>query len=72
MFSDHSESLREAQGELLLSGVDPALMERFSRAGHVKAAGPVEVIEATPNLGESSHTAFHQAETWVIEHKADE
>lgn len=47
-------------------------MERFSRAGHVKAAGPVEVIEATPNLGESSHTAFHQAETWVIEHKADE
>ena len=38
--------------------------------GHVKAAGPVEVVEATSNLGESSRTAYHQAETWMIEHEA--
>ena len=44
-------------------------MEQFSRAGHVKAAGPVQVIEATPNLGEASRTAYHQVETWVIEHR---
>jgi hypothetical protein len=29
----------------------------------------VEIVEATPNLGESSLAAYHQAETWVIEHK---
>ena len=71
VFSDYSEALRRAQGKLYLSGVDAALMEQFSRAGHVEA-GPVEVVEATPNLGESSRTAYHQAETWVIGHNAAE
>ncbi len=69
VFSDYSESLRAAKGKLYLSGVDPALMQQFSHAGHVHAAGPVEMVEATPNLGESSLAAYHQAETWVIEHR---
>jgi len=69
VFSDYSESLRAARGKLYLSGVDPALMQQFSHAGHVHATGPVEMVEATPTLGESSLSAYHQAETWVIEHK---
>jgi len=69
VFSDYSQSLRAAQGKLYLSGVDPALIEQFTRAGHLEASGPVEMIEATPNLGESSLAAYHQAETWIIEHK---
>ncbi len=69
VFSDYSESLRAAHGKLYLSGVDPALMQQFSHAGHVHATGPVEMVEATPNLGESSLSAYHQAETWVIEHR---
>jgi sulfate permease, SulP family len=69
VFSDYSESLRAAQGKLYLSGVDPALMQQFSHAGHVHATGPVQMVEATPNLGESSLAAYHQAQTWVIEHK---
>ena len=69
VFSDYSESLRAAKGKLYLSGVDPALMQQFSHAGHVHAAGPVEMVEATPNLGESSLAAYHQAGTWVIEHR---
>jgi sulfate permease, SulP family len=69
VFSDYSESLRAAQGKLYLSGVDPTLIQQFSHAGHVHATGPVEMVEATPNLGESSLAAYHQAETWVIEHK---
>ena len=69
VFSDYSESLRAAQGKLYLSGVDPALIEQFTRAGHLQASGPVEMVEATPNLGESSLAAYHQAETWMIEHR---
>ena len=64
-----AESLRAAQGKLYLSGVDPALIEQFTRAGHLQASGPVEMVEATPNLGESSLAAYHQAETWMIEHR---
>jgi len=69
VFNDYSQSLRAAQGKLYLSGLDPALIEQFTRAGHLEASGPVEVIEATPNLGESSLAAYHQAETWMIEHR---
>jgi SulP family sulfate permease len=69
VFSDYSRSLRAAQGKLYLSGVDPGLIDQFTRAGHVDATGPVTVIEATPILGESSLAAYHQAETWIIEHK---
>jgi hypothetical protein len=29
----------------------------------------VEVVEATPNLGEASLATYHQAETWVIVHQ---
>jgi len=72
VFSDYSQSLRAAQGKLYLSGVDPELIEQFTRARHVEATGPVEVVEATPNLGESSLTAYHQAQTWVIENRTDE
>jgi len=72
VLSDYAGSLRAAQGMLYLSGIDPALMEQFSRAGHVRATGPVEVVQATPNLGESSLRAYRQAETWIIEHNAAE
>jgi hypothetical protein len=27
------------------------------------------MVEATPNLSESSLAAYHLAQTWVIEHK---
>jgi SulP family sulfate permease len=72
VFSDYSQTLRAVQGKLYLSGVDPELIEQFTRAGHVEATGPVEMVEATPNLGESSLTAYNQAETWVIENTPDE
>ena len=72
VFSDYSQTLRAAQGKLYLSGVDSDLIEQFTRAGHLEATGPVEVVEATPHLGESSLTAYHQAETWVIENRTDE
>jgi hypothetical protein len=38
-----------------------------NRAGHLEASGPVAMVEATPNLGESSLAAYHQAETSMIE-----
>jgi sulfate permease, SulP family len=72
VFSDYAGSLRAAQGKLYLSGIDPALMEQFSRTGNVRATGPVEVVQATANLGESSLRAYRQAETWIIEHNAAE
>jgi sulfate permease, SulP family len=70
VFNDYATALRGVGGKLYLSGVDRALIDQFSHAGHVEASGPVEMVEATPHLGESSLAAYHQAETWVIEHRA--
>jgi SulP family sulfate permease len=66
VFSDYSAALRAVEGKLYLSGVDPALVEQFERAGHVETGGPVGIVEATPRLGESTHAALQDAEAWLI------
>jgi SulP family sulfate permease len=66
VFSDYSAALRAVEGKLYLSGVDPALVEQFERAGHVETGGPVGIVEATPRLGESTHAAYQDAEAWLI------
>jgi SulP family sulfate permease len=70
VFSDYSASLRAVEGKLYLSGVDPALVAQFERAGHVETGGPVGVVEATSQLGESTRTAYQDAEAWLIGHRA--
>jgi SulP family sulfate permease len=70
VFADYSAALRAVEGKLYLSGVDPALVEQFERAGHVQTGGPVGIIEATPHLGESSLAAYADAQAWLIEHHA--
>jgi SulP family sulfate permease len=54
------------EGKLYLSGVDPALVEQFERAGHVATGGPVGIVEATNRLGESTRAAYQDAEAWLI------
>lgn len=70
VFADYAAGLQAVEGKLYLSGVDPALAEQLKRAGHVEVGGPVGMVEATPNLGESSLAAYREAETWLIEHQA--
>lgn len=66
VFADYSAALRAVKGKLYLSGVDPSLVEQFKRAGHVETGGPVGLVEATPQLGESTRTAYRDAEAWLI------
>jgi SulP family sulfate permease len=70
VLSDYSAALRGVEGKLYLSGVDPALVAQFERAGHVETGGSVGIVEATAQLGESTRTAYQDAETWLIEHRA--
>jgi SulP family sulfate permease len=72
VFADYSAALRAVEGKLYLSGVDPALVAQFERAGHVHTGGRVGIIEATPHLGEASLTAYEEAEAWLIEHHASD
>jgi SulP family sulfate permease len=72
VFADYSAALRAVEGKLYLSGVDPALVSQFERAGHVETGGPVGIIEATPQLGESSRVAYKSAEAWLLGHHASD
>ena len=62
VLTDYAARLDAAEGRLYLSGIEPRVMSHFMRAGHLSAQGPIQLYEATPNLGESTLAALHDAE----------
>ena len=62
--TDYAGRLADADGRLYLSGLQPDLTERLRRTGSI--AGPVRAFEATRVVGESTHTAYLDAETWLV------
>ena len=59
----YAETLRAAGGRLLLSGVDPALLEPLVRTGAVDADSN-SVLRARPVVGESTREAYDAARQW--------
>jgi SulP family sulfate permease len=70
VLDDYATALSAAEGRLFLSGVDVSLVGQLERAGHIRSDGPLEIVEATPLLGESSLAAYHRAEAWLSGHRA--
>jgi hypothetical protein len=50
--------------QLYLSGLEPSLTERLRRTGQLD--GPVRVFEATKIVGESTLSAYLDAEAWLV------
>ena len=69
VLNDYAERLAEVGGRLYLSGVDPAVVRQFQRTGHVNTEGPIRMVEATPQIGESTRAAIGDAEAWLIDHR---
>jgi SulP family sulfate permease len=72
VLSDYAARLDAVEGRLYLSGVDPQIAAQFQRTGHLSAQGPMQMIEATPRLGESTLAALHDAEAWIVEHRSSD
>ena len=66
VLADYAERLQAVGGRLLLSGVEPVLLEQLGRAGKVPVEAPVSVFEATAIVGESTEDAYDSAEAWVV------
>ena len=66
--ADYAERLAEVNGRLYLSGLDPDLAERLRSTGRLD--GPVRTFEATPLVGESTETARHAAQAWLVKKQA--
>jgi SulP family sulfate permease len=62
----YGDRLAAGGGRLFLSGVDPALVEQLRRSGRVDDAGPVQIVEATEVIGESTGRAYAEAEEWLV------
>ena len=62
--SDYAERLADVGGRLYLSGLQPSLTERLHRTGTID--GPMRAFEATPIVGESTHEAYLDAESWLV------
>ena len=54
-------------GRLFLSGVDHDLAEQLRSTGFLTTAHPVEWVEATEILGESTNAAAERAAAWLAE-----
>jgi SulP family sulfate permease len=64
IITDYAGRLANADGRLYLSGLRPDLTERLRRTGSIQ--GPLRAVEATPVVGESTHTAYLDAEAWLV------
>ena len=65
--SDYADRLADVGGRLYLSGLQPSLTERLHRTGTID--GPMRAFEATPIVGESTHEAYLDAESWLVKRR---
>jgi len=66
--SDYADRLAGVGGRLYLSGLQPSLTERLHRTGTID--GPMRAFEATPIVGESTHEAYLDAESWLVKRRS--
>jgi SulP family sulfate permease len=67
--SDYADRLADVGGRLYLSGLQPSLTERLHRTGTID--GPMRAFEATPIVGESTHEAYLDAESWLVKRRGE-
>jgi SulP family sulfate permease len=68
MITTYSAQLAEVGGRLYLSGVDPAMIERYRNSYAHDTRGDIQVFEATEVVGESTLRALDDARTWLVSH----
>ena len=68
MITTYSAALADVGGRLYLSGVDPAMIERYRHSYAHDTRGDIQVFEATEVVGESTLLALAEARTWLVAH----
>jgi sulfate permease, SulP family len=71
ILAGYAEQLDAAGGRLYVSGLDPEMAALLAKTVPVSVAPPDRAFEATPVLGESTWTALHEADAWVVKAASD-
>ncbi|MEN8238522.1 MAG: SulP family inorganic anion transporter [Actinomycetota bacterium] len=66
VLSRYAKNLDDFGGRLYLSGVAPELVHQFSASGRITASDPLEVIEATDVMGESTVAAYEEGMAFLL------
>ncbi len=66
--ADYAARLKAADGRMYLSGVDANLGHQLQRTGRI--TGPVKIFEAEPIIGQSTYSAYLDAQAWLVSHEA--
>ncbi len=66
--ADYAHRIGAVGGRLYLSGIDPKLVAQLRRTRRVTVTGPVEVMPATPVVGESTRAAYEAGKAWLVSH----
>lgn len=70
VISRYAEQLKAKGGALIISGVDPVVLVRMQRSGHLTTIGARNVFVAGAAIGESSEAAVAQGEAILAEIRA--
>jgi sulfate permease, SulP family len=68
----YAERLSARGGRLYLTGLDPAVLDTFQRAGHLVEGGPLVMVPAGARLGASTEAAVDEAKAWIAARDRDE
>jgi SulP family sulfate permease len=66
VIAGYARQLATRNGRLYLSGVDAEVTARWTQGGYAERAGKVRLYEASPQIGESTTQAFHDAQTHAV------
>lgn len=69
VLSRYAEKLEDAGGRLYLTGLSQKAHDAVVHMSKLQVSGPVHAYEATPILGESTHEAHVDADTWLVRKK---
>jgi sulfate permease, SulP family len=64
--SAYAKQLAEANGRLYLTGLSEDVHDQMVRTGKLREADPVQAYKASPVVGESTHRAYVDAQTWLV------
>jgi SulP family sulfate permease len=71
VLANYADKLEEANGRLYLTGISERVHDQIIRTGKLHLSGPVQVYEATPVRGQSTHEAVADAQTWLVGQSAE-
>lgn len=66
VLSNYANKLQEANGRLYLTGISEGARKKLIQTSRLHLSGPVQIYEATPIRGQSTHEAYEDAQTWLV------